>query len=289
MNIVNDNRLLFNTAPSIGLYNPCVTATNMQVIAATTGSGTNNDTLVLTTSSSTSNGIIIGSNTVNFPSTNAPTSNQTLLPSNDNSNKIATTQWVQSVLGGVSVYSVRYTTNQTVITPTNCRSIDVFVMGAGGSSGISVFGPPVYYGGSGSGGNCVSGYGIPMAGGESLILTFSLISSTGSSTISRNSSILARSYNGNSGENASLGSIVMGGAVNSTNGIGDTSFCAWYNTFGRAGANSAGSNGNLPPVMSSFGCPKGNSSWFQGGPGMAQRESSNPPGGGYVLITYHIA
>jgi hypothetical protein len=131
---INDNRMLFNTNPSISLYNPCVVS-NSQVIAAT---GTiNTETLILTTQSSTNNGIIINNTNVNFTSLSAPTSNQTLLPNSDNSNKIPTTQWVQSILGSVSgtIYSVRYTTNQTVITPSNCRSIDLVIMGTGGASG----------------------------------------------------------------------------------------------------------------------------------------------------------
>jgi hypothetical protein len=287
MNIVNDNRLLFNTNPSIGLYNPCVTSTSMQVISATTGSGTNNDTLVLTTSSSTSNGIIIGSNTVNFPSTNAPTSNQILL-SSDNSNKIPTSSWVKNLLT-TFVYSVRYTTNQTVITPNNCRSIDVTVMGAGGKCGSSVVvSGTVYNGGSGSGANTIVGYGLPMGPNELLVLTFSLTSNTGSTTITLNNNILCRGFNGNKGNNAVLGVNVDGASVNSTIGIGDTSFCSWYNSFGTAGAASY-LNGFFPPTMNMNGCPKGNTNWVLSSNGMAQRDISSLQGIGYVLITYHIA
>jgi hypothetical protein len=281
---VNDNRMLFNTNPSIGLYNPCVLG-NAQVIAA---NGTiNTETLVLTTQSSTNNGIIINNTNVNFTSLSAPTSNQTLLPSNDNSNKIPTTSWVQNVVGVASgsVYSVRYTTNQTVITPTNCRSIDVIIIGAGGAAGLSSFGPPVFYGGSGSGGNSICANGMPMGSGESLVLTFTLTSGTGSSTITLNNVILGRSFNGNQGQSNDTG---LGASVNTTIGVGNTSFSSWYNTYGSAGSNSSGTNNTNPPSMGSNGCPKGNSTWSQGGSGMAQRESSNPQGSGSVLITYHL-
>jgi hypothetical protein len=287
VNNVNGNRLLFNANPSISQYNPCVTSTDQQIIAAT---GTiNTETLVLTTHSSTNNGIIINNTNVNFTSVSAPTSNQTLLPSNDNSNKIPTTQWVQSILGvTTSVYSVRYTTNQTIVTPSNCRSIDVVVMGAGGSCGTSVVvSGTVYNGGSGSGGNCIAGYGLPMASGESLVLTFSLTSNTGNTTITLNTIILGQAFNGNKGANGAFDINAPGASVNSTIGVGNTSYSSWYNTYGTSGAASF-FNGVFPPTMASFGCPKGNTNWFQGGSGMAQRDISTNQGGGSVLITYHI-
>jgi hypothetical protein len=281
---INDNRMLFNTNPSVGLYNPCVTNTSQQVIAA---NGTiNTESLVLTTQSSTNNGIIINNTNVNFTSLSAPTSNQTLLSNSDNSNKIPTTQWVQSILGSVSgtIYSVRYTTNQTVITPNNCRSIDLLIMGAGGACGAEVISNVIFYGGSGSGANCISSSGLPMSSNISMVLTFSLLSGTGSTTITINNVILGRAFNGNQGQNGNTG---VGATVNSTIGVGNTSFSSWYNTYGTAGS-SANPLLIEPPSMGSNGCPKGNSSWVQGASGMAQRDISTIQGGGYVLITYHL-
>jgi hypothetical protein len=187
------------------------------------------------------------------------------------------------------VYSVRYTTNQTVITPINCRSIDVVVMGSGGECGTSlVVSGTVYNGGSGSGANCISGYGLPMGANESLVLTFSLTSNTGSTTITLNSTILGRAFNGNKGANGSIGVNAAGASVNSTIGIGDTSFCSWYNTFGNSGAASA-MNVFFPPTMGTNGCPKGNTNWVLSSNGMAQRDISTVQGVGYILITYHIS
>jgi hypothetical protein len=134
-----------------------------------------------------------------------------------------------------------------------------------------------------------------MGSNESLVLSFSLssntssASNTGSSTVTLNNVILGQAFNGNKGfDGDSFFGIVPGAFVNTTSGIGNTSFCSWYNTFGSVGANSGGTTGNLPPVMNGFGCPKGNTLWSQSGAGMAQREPSNPQGKGYVLITYHL-
>jgi len=284
------NSLILNSNASATQYNPCVT-NGAQVIS---GNGTvDNETLILTTQSTTNNGIIINNSSVNFSSTNAPTSNQTLLASNDNSNKIPTTAWIQSILSSAgSVYSVRYITNQTVVTPNNCRCIDLVVMGAGGAAGDFFMDPTtfmMYFGGSGSGGNCISANGIPMGSGESLNLTFSLTSTTGSTTVTRNSVILARAFNGNKGTNGSLNTDAAGGTTNTTIGVGDTSFASWYNTFGSPGGTSQ-INGIDPPdmVVTSVSCPKGNSTWVDGGNGMGEKLQGSGQGGGYVLITYHI-
>ena len=290
MNTSNDNRLICNSNPSISQYNPCVTSTSQQVIAAT---GTyNSEELVLTTESSTNNGLVIGATTCNFTSSSAPTSAQTLLASNDNSNKIPTTAWVQSIIGTAgSVYSVLYTTGQTITTPTNCRAIDLVLCGAGGISGTTsiVLGPPVitYYGGSGSGGNMITANGLPMAAGQSIVLTFDTTSGTGSTTLTFNSVTLAKAYNGNAGSNAINTLDANGASVNSTTGVGDTSFGAFYNTFGSAGSGSTG-GGLVAPSMVANGCPKGNAAWSEGLRGMAQRIPSESRGSGYCLITFHI-
>jgi hypothetical protein len=126
-----------------------------------------------------------------------------------------------------------------------------------------------------------------MSSGESLVLTFSLLSGTGSSLIKMGSVIIAQAFNGNQGR--AFDDTGAGASINNTPGIGDTSYCSWYNTYGTAGASSSGTDNITAPNMSGGkGCPKGDSSWNQGGSGMAQREPSNPQGKGYVLITYHL-
>jgi hypothetical protein len=290
MNTTNNNTLVLNSLPDASQYNPCVASNAQQVIAAT---GTiDMEELVLTTQSSTANGIIIGASSVNFPSTNAPTSGQALLASNDSSNKIPTTSWVQSAIAATGyVYSVRYTTDQAVTTPINCRSIDLLVMGAGGAAGIlTIDGGTTYYGGSGSGGNTIAANGIPMGELEELQLTFSLTSGTGSSTITHNAVVLARAFNGNAGVNGIIGSNASGGASNTTIGVGDTSVASWYNTFGLAGVSSNTNGTGFPIMATGGGTPKGTTIWANSAAGTGQRTSASGQvqGGGYVLITYHI-
>jgi hypothetical protein len=224
------------------------------------------------------------SGTATFNSTQLPTAPLAILPaSTDSSNKIPTTQWVQLAR---TCYSQLYSTAQTITTPANCYAIDVVCVGAGGAAGANVSG---YWGGSGSGGNTISGYGIPMANNESLVLTLSSTSGTGSTTITRNAVILCRAFNGNSGTIGTIGANAAGGASNSTVGIGDTSFSSWYNAFGNAGAAST-NNGLTAPVMTApmTGTPKGRTTWANGTLGCAQRIPAELQGGGYVIITFHI-
>ena len=291
-NSSNNNSLKITTNPVIGAYNPCVTATTQQVIAAT---GTiNTEQLVLTTESATNNGIVINNSTVNFTSTSPPTSSQTPPATSDNSNKIPTTAWVQSLFGTITntVYSVLYYTNQTIVTPANCYAIDVLCVGAGGNAGTStIVSGTTYWGGSGSGGNTISCSNIPMFSGESLILALTTTSGTGSTTLTRNTVILCRAFNGNAGSNGALNTNAAGGTSNSTIGVGDTTFGSWYNTFGNAGAASS-TNGTTRPNMttSMISTPKGRTTWSNGGLGCGQQtdEVLALKGVGYVVITYHL-
>lgn len=181
-----------------------------------------------------------------------------------------------------TAYTVKYTTDQTITTPANCRFIDIQVMGAGGACGISDTGPPVYYGGSGSGGNLIYACGVPMGGNESLTLSFSTTSGTGSTTVTYNGSTLAQAYNGNKGSNGSTGGTATGASPNSTPSVGDSSFATWTSCQG-----SAGSSGNTSPP-SSAGAPKG-TTYANNKYGTGQKTSSQNQGLGLVTITYHIA
>lgn len=209
--------------------------------------------------------------------------------STDSSTKIPTTAWVQGAITyNINTYTVKYTTNQTITTPANCRAIDILLIGAGGAAGTTIPGTPTYYGGSGSGGNTISCSNIPMGPNEQLDLTFSLDSTTGATELKRGGVTLAKSFNGSAGVNAIAGTNAGGATVNNTVGIGDTSFGSFYTSFGSAGAGST-SNGTVEPSMTGgVGCPKGYGTWFDNDYGMAQKSQSGSQGPGLCVITYHI-
>lgn len=217
-----------------------------------------------------------------------PTSSAIQPLATDSSTKIPTTAWVQSAIaiggGGGGGGSNIYLTNQTVTMPTNCRSIDVLLMGRGGLAGATVVdGGITYYGGSGSGGNTLSCSNIPMSEGEQFTLTFD---ATGSS-ITYNSVVIMKAFSGSTGGIGVIGANVAGASSNTTSGIADTNLGSFYNTFGNAGAGST-SSGTVPPSMAVLGtgCPKGTTTWVAGKYGCAQRITSDATAG-FILITYH--
>lgn len=205
--------------------------------------------------------------------------------STDSSTKIPTTAWVQGAITyNINTYTVKYTTAGTISIPSNCRAIDILLIGAGGAAGAP---SGSNYGGSGSGGNTISANGLPMSDG-SLNLIFSLTSGTGATTLTRNGVTLASAYNGNAGANSTGSFDASGASVNNTVGIGDTSFGSFYTSFGSAGAGST-SNGTVEPSMTGgVGCPKGYGTWFDNDYGMAQKSQSGSQGPGLCVITYHI-
>jgi len=256
-------------------FNSTITANNTSTFNST----------ITSNSTSNFNSTVNINSTASFTSLNAPTSSQTLLPTADNSTKIPTTQWVQAVIaagGGGGATSNIYTTNQVITMPTNCRSIDVLLMGKGGLAGTQ---SGLYYGGSGSGGNTLSCSNIPMSAGEQFTLTFD---TTGSS-ITYNSVVIMKAFNGLNGGNAVTGFSVAGAATNTTTGISDINLGSFYNTFGNAGAGST-NNGLTPPSMAvaGTGCPKGTNIWGAGKYGCAESIPTDAEGIGYILITYHI-
>lgn len=221
---------------------------------------------------------------------NPPTSNATQPASTDSSTKIPTTAWVQSAISYYNTtYTVKYTTDQTITTPANCRAIDILLIGAGGAAGTLIV-SPTYYGGSGSGGNIISCSNIPMGPNEQLDLSFNLTSGTGVTELKRGGLTLAKAFNGNAGTNATGNFNASGATVNNTVGVGDTSFGSFYTSFGSAGADSAIGGTTLPDMTGGVGCPKGYGTWSNGGFGMAQRSqlSGQNQGPGLCVITYHI-
>jgi len=235
------NSLILNSNATSLLYNPCVIA-GTQLLASI---GTiNTETLTLTTQSSISNGIIIDANNVNFPSTNAPTSNQTMLLSSDNSNKIATTSWSQSLVSSsITTYTIEYTTSQTMVLPIKCVGISARLVGRGGKQGINVTSNVGLYnsGGSGGGSSSVIMNGIlpiyhTTSGiAQNLSLTVSTVAGTGFWELLVNGVFLLRSYNGYNGGNATS-SIEGIGGISQSAGSGNTQYGMLYSVIkGTAG------------------------------------------------------
>ena len=250
---------------------------------------------------SSGNNITINSNNLIISTVNPPTQSAVQPASSDSSNKIPTTAWVQGAIssgGSLSVYSVSYTSNQTIVTPTNCRFIDIQVISYGGNCGDAVVGPPVYYGGSGSGGNMAIISGVSMEAGITLTFTFVATSGNAGYVLVQYTSPsgvinLAKVYNGNKGGNGSLGGIGAGGIPNSTASVLNSNFGSWFSASGNAGVAStlSGSGISIPPALSGTGsaCPCGTHDWSAGKNGCGQRDSGSAQGGGIVVITYHKA
>lgn len=186
-----------------------------------------------------------------------------------------------------SVYSVMYTSDQTITMPAKCRSIDLVLCGAGGLAGDS---SSDIYGGTGSGGNIQSANGIPI--GEQVQLTLSFVdgfdkySNKDSGYVilkySDGQIVLAQAYNGNKGTSFNGGSI--GAETNTVEGEYDSSMGIYFTAFGSNGVD----GGYVLPSMGANGCPKGSTEWVEGDYGMAQRIPGEKQGKGYCLITYHI-
>ncbi len=117
-------------------YNPITQAGDNLVFANNTDNTINTENMVLTTNSSTKVGVRITpagnmelAGACNFSSTTAPTSAQTIPASNDSSNKIPTTAWVQSAISSTPTQFVPKFKNYTNVQTTS---------GSGYSSGINV-------------------------------------------------------------------------------------------------------------------------------------------------------
>jgi hypothetical protein len=288
-----------------------VSSTDSIMIKPNSGSSGSSGTITLDTNNSSGNGniylktnggnnVTINSNNLTISTVNPPTQSAVQPNSNDSSNKIPTTAWVQSAISSgssLSVYSVSYTSNQTVVTPTNCRYIDIQLIGYGGNAGVNAVGPPVYYGGSGSGGNLARISGCPMEGGVTLTLTFNSTSTTGFSQLQYTNASgvlvnLARVYNGSQGDNGVISGNAAGATPNTTASLVNTTLGTWFSAFGTAGLPSTTSGGgnSVPPALTGTGnaCPSGTFSWVAGKRGCGGRIPGDPLGG-IITITYHKA
>lgn len=204
-----------------------------------------------------------------------------------------TTAFTGTVTG--TTYSVSYYTDTPTITiPVGCRKIDVLVVGRGGDCGDPYTGVPYGYGGSGSGGNSTWANGIPMYEGDVLALTLSTTNSSGSTTLTRYGTVLARAYNGNKG--AASGTGGQGGTSNTAHpGEGDSSFGTWTFAYGTIGGNGTSTPPTMNPIgAQGYGCPKGVRGWDILKYGTAQRALASAPSGGgdqlsgYCMITFYI-
>jgi len=223
-------------------------------------------------------------------------STATTATTGDNSTLIATTAFVQSAITtGGTTSTVKYTGNATFNTPTGCRFIDILLIGYGGQQGTSDVGPPVFYGGAGSGGNmaCITGFCINA--NTSLTLSFVSTNTTGYVSISyTGASVLtniAKVYNGNAGENGSQGSVGAGGTVNTTASVIASRSAPAYVYNGTAGLASTigGGGSSVPPATTGTGtsCPNGIFTYSNGQFGCGGTGNINR-GNGLIVITYHI-
>ena len=223
-------------------------------------------------------------------------STTTTATAGDNTTKIATTAFVQSAITtGSTTSTVKYTGNATFNTPTGCRFIDILLIGYGGSQGVSDVGPPVFYGGAGSGGNmgCITGFCINQ--NTSLTLSFVSTSNTGYVSISYTGASgltnIAKVFNGNAGDNGSQGSGANGGTVNGTASVINSRSANAFVVSGTAGLASTlgGGGSSIPPATAGTGtsCPNGIFTYSNGQFGCGGTGNVNK-GNGLIVITYHI-
>ena len=214
----------------------------------------------------------------------------------DNSTYIATTAFVQSAITtGGTTSTVKYTGNATFNTPTGCRFIDILLIGYGGQQGISDVGPPVFYGGAGSGGNmaCITGFAINQ--NTSLTLAFVSTNTTGYVSISyTGASVLtnvAKVFNGNAGDNGSQGNPANGATSNGTASVINSRSAPAFVYAGTAGLGSTlgGGGSSIPPATAgtNTSCPNGIFTYSNGQYGCGGTGNINR-GNGLIVITYHI-
>lgn len=230
---------------------------------------------------------------------NTGITNNTVQPaSNDSTNIVPTTAWVQSAISAgatPTTTTLKYTSNATFNTPTGCRFIDIQVIGAGGSQGVSDVGPPVFYGGAGSGGNMASITGFAITANTSLTLSFVAGDTTGYVQISyTGASVLtniAKVYNGNGGQPGSIGNPAAGASSNSTASVIASRSASAYVYAGTAGLGStlSGGGSSIPPATAGTGtsCPNGCYTYQNGLFGCGGTGTTNK-GGGLIVITYHL-
>lgn len=207
----------------------------------------------------------------------------------DNSTKLATTNYVDTAVGGGG--SVHYTyselftngssgTSVSITIPANCIRCDVMTFGRGGSAGqTNVYGSYAVNGGSGGGASMVCAYGVPINSGSTLDLYWtSGTTSSGIAYVMLNNALpLGSAYNGGDG-----GAGTGGGT--GAKGIGATQVAtqpkfpssSFDGTDGQDGGSSGFPNSNIPnggsnPVNVGKQQTIGGS---QGGPGIGQKYSA---------------
>lgn len=229
-------------------------------------------------------------NTTNFVinTTTLPTAPLATLPApTDSTNKIPTTAWVQSAISAIptaNTYTVNYFGSGTIITPSNCRFIDVNIVSKGGNCG-SFFPADSTYGGGGSGGNMAIGMGLMIGPNQSLSLSTNNTSTTGFYQITYDGIVMVKVFNGNDGF-GSTGGGGGGGSVNTTATVVDSRWGTFFTSFGRAGS---GGTTNPPPTGSNAMCPRYVNIWSATVNGCGQRDTTNSTPLGCFSITYHCA
>lgn len=207
----------------------------------------------------------------------------------DNSTKLATTQYVDTAVGGGG--SVHYTyselftngasgTSVSITIPTNCIKCDVMTFGRGGSAGqTNAFGSYSVNGGSGGGASMVGAYGVPINSSSTLDLYWT--AGTGSSGIAYvmlNSALpLGSAYNGGdggAGQSSGTGAKGIGATIVGTQPQFPN--CSFDGTDGQNGGSAGFPNSNVPnggSQPSNVGKQE-TIGGTQGGPGIGQKYSA---------------
>ena len=207
----------------------------------------------------------------------------------DNSTKLATTQYVDTAVGGGG--SVHYTyselftngasgTSVSITIPAGCIKCDVLTFGRGGQAGqTNAFGSYSVNGGSGGGASMVGAFGVPINSGSTLDLYWTAGTGTGgiAYVMLNNSLPLGSGYNGGdggAGQSSGSGSAGTGANIVATQPRFPTT--SFDGTNGQAGGSLAFPNSNVPNGGSQ---PSGVGKQEiiggqQGGPGVGQRYSA---------------
>jgi hypothetical protein len=241
----------------------------------------------------------------NIGTTASPTYTGAIPPTSDNSNKIPTTQWVQSLVSPVlsgRTQTVTITTSQTIVVPTGVIGIGIRMIAKGGIPGLNAdTGFNYSSGGTGGGGSSLVSNGmVPIIGGSTIYSLFVSLSVS----LRYFSTIFCTCPTGNNGGDASgLGGVGGPGAPAQTGGSGTPGYGSFTLFPGNAGVNGISNQGfgSITGVPTIAASSSASSTGFQGFtdslPGCGQRykfisgngyiNSSPEPGPAIIYLTYY--
>ena len=243
------------------------------------------------------------SGTFDIGTTSSPTYTGPIPPTSDNSTKIPTTQWVQSVVSPLlsgRTQTVSITTSQTITVPTGVIGIGIRMIAQGGIPGLNAdTGSNYSSGGTGGGGSSIISNGmIPIVGGSTISSSFLSLSVS----LRYFSTIFCTCPTGNNGGNAS-GTTGGSGALAQTGGSGTPGYGSFTLFTGQAGVAGIGNQGfgsitGVPTISSTSNASStGFQVFIDNAPGCGQRykfisgngyiNSTPEPGPAIIYLTYY--